>query len=389
MKRISRLGMITLTVLLLGMGKPVLANAEELPVGEITGYGVLIEEGQEIEVLEAADAELSLDADSVYNRMMVKKEEYPEGMSWTNADYYKWKGGYFTGGYGCAGFAFILSDAAFGTLPARILEAKDFSAIRVGDILRVNNDSHSVIVLEVYSDYVIVAEGNYNSSIHWGRKLTKSSLEGGALTYIMTRYPIGYGEKLAVTEQFTDVKAGSWYVDFVQFVFDRGIMSGKSKTEFGTTAYLTRAELATVIYNMEGKPQTGYESCFTDVLKGKWYSQPVCWLVENNIASGYGNGKFGVGDNITREQMAQMLYAYAGMKGYNTGYTEGVVEQYADSKKVSGWAKTAMNWAVSNGVMSGKGSGDDLSQYKLDPAGYTTRAECAAMLKNLLQAYEK
>lgn len=122
----------------------------------------------------------------VYQAMIALKSKYPEGMPWTNANYYAWKGGIYTGGYGCAGFAFILSDAAFGDAPARI--HTDFNNIREGDILRLYYNTHSVIVLEVHSDGVIVAEGNYNSSIHWGREISYSEIKQTG-TYVLTRYP--------------------------------------------------------------------------------------------------------------------------------------------------------------------------------------------------------
>lgn len=128
-----------------------------------------------------------LSEEHIYNAMIALKSEYPEGMRWTNDNYYGWKGGIYSGGYGCAGFAFMLSDAAFGSLPARKYYEYSVSDIRVGDILRTNNDSHSVIVLQKISGGVVVAEGNYNSSIHWGRKFSDNELT--KLTYIMTRYP--------------------------------------------------------------------------------------------------------------------------------------------------------------------------------------------------------
>lgn len=122
---------------------------------------------------------------NVYNILIAQKAVFPEGMSWTNSNYVSWKGGIYGGGYGCAGFAFALSDAAFGNAPAKI--HTDFTNVRVGDILRLNNDTHSVIVLEVNADSIIVAEGNYNSSVHWGRKIARTALPGDG-NYIMTRY---------------------------------------------------------------------------------------------------------------------------------------------------------------------------------------------------------
>lgn len=124
-------------------------------------------------------------AEQVYKDILALKSEYPEGMRWTNDNYYGWKGGIYSGGYGCAGFAMRLSDEAFGDLPAR--KYTDKSQVRVGDIIRVNNDTHSVIVLEVNGDgTVIVAEGNYNESVHWGRQVDLSSC---GFVYGMTRYP--------------------------------------------------------------------------------------------------------------------------------------------------------------------------------------------------------
>ena len=114
------------------------------------------------------------------------QSEYPEGMEWTNDNSYSWNGGIYSGGQGCAGFAFLLSDAAFGDLPAREYTKYDPSTIKVGDIIRINNDSHSVIVLTVDEDGVTVAEGNYNQSIHWGRSLTHEQLTNA--DYIITRY---------------------------------------------------------------------------------------------------------------------------------------------------------------------------------------------------------
>lgn len=122
---------------------------------------------------------------NAYDIMISFKNSYPEGMRYTNDDFYKWNGGIYYGGYGCAGFAFMLSDAVFGDKQSTI--HYDMSKIRVGDILRINNDTHSVIVLEVNSDGIVVAEANYNSSVHWGRTFSWSRLDN-VLDYVMTRY---------------------------------------------------------------------------------------------------------------------------------------------------------------------------------------------------------
>ena len=124
-----------------------------------------------------------------YNAIMSLKSSFPEGMTWTNDNYYAWKGGIYRGGYGCAGFAFRCSDEAFGSLPARKVTGISIADVHVGDILRINNDSHSVVVTEIYADYVVLCEGNYNSSIHWGRQFTSQQV--AASDYLITRYPVG------------------------------------------------------------------------------------------------------------------------------------------------------------------------------------------------------
>lgn len=134
--------------------------------------------------LSAASSTASLE-EQVYNTLISQKAVFPEGMSWTNDNYVPWRGGTYSGGYGCAGFAFHLSDTAFGDARAKV--HTDYANIRVGDILRINNDTHSVVVLEVRANSIIVVEGNFNSAIHWGRELPISSLAGPG-NYIMTRY---------------------------------------------------------------------------------------------------------------------------------------------------------------------------------------------------------
>ncbi len=135
-----------------------------------------------------------------YDIMIAMRDDYPEGMTWTDASSgtYRWQGGsgeqgeIAAQGTGCVNFAFRLSDAVFGSLPARMRRAGtfQFTDVKAGDILRVNNNSHSVIVLQTNDDTVVIAEGNYNKSIHWGRILTRDEVL--AADHVLTRYPEGY-----------------------------------------------------------------------------------------------------------------------------------------------------------------------------------------------------
>lgn len=126
---------------------------------------------------------------NVKSAILSMRSQFPDGMYWTNENFYAWNGGgVYYGGYGCAGFAFMMSDAAFGTLPSRYIYSFDWDKFRVGDILRIKNDTHSVIILEKRADSVIVAEGNFGSAILWFREIPKSKVEDG-FSYYVTRYP--------------------------------------------------------------------------------------------------------------------------------------------------------------------------------------------------------
>lgn len=122
-----------------------------------------------------------------YHQIIAMKNQYPEGTAWTDTNYYAWNGGIYSGGYGDAGFAFLLSDAAFGDLPARIIDSAEYDQLRVGDILHVSGSTHNVVILEVRSDSLVIAEGNYNGSVHWGRVLSR--VEAEQADYTLTRYP--------------------------------------------------------------------------------------------------------------------------------------------------------------------------------------------------------
>jgi len=181
-----------------------------------------------------------------------------------------------------------------------------------------------------------------------------------------------------------DVAAGSWQYEFAQYAYEKGIMTGKGYDASGNIIFdpdgaLTREQFAQILYNKEGNPSIVYSGLFVDVKPNKWYASAVLWAAEQKIVSGYGNGVFGVEDNITREQLAVMLYQYAEIKGYDVS-VRASLGAFTDAYKCSYWAEEQIRWAVANGIMSGKGE-------TLDPLGGATRAECAAMLKNFMDKF--
>lgn len=171
---------------------------------------------------------------------------------------------------------------------------------------------------------------------------------------------------------FDDVGKGDWFHDAVQYVYESSIMSGTSENRFSPKTNTTRGMIVTILYRMEGSPSAGKAS-FTDVGAGKYYADAVSWANENNVVSGYGNGRFGPDDPITREQMAAILYRYSAVKGYDTS-ARGSIDGFADKGHISAYAVDAMRWAVGEGLISGVGSD------RLDPAGKALRCQVAAIL---------
>ena len=176
------------------------------------------------------------------------------------------------------------------------------------------------------------------------------------------------------TTGYADVAANDWFADAVQYVSDKGMMNGTGKNTFGPQLTTTRGMIVTVLYRLEKEPQASAAS-FTDVASGEYYANAVAWANANGIVSGYGNGKFGPNDTITREQLAAILYRYAQFKKYDVSVGENTnILSYTDAQSVSSYAVPAMQWACGAGVVTGKTGG------KLDPKGGATRAEVAAML---------
>ena len=178
----------------------------------------------------------------------------------------------------------------------------------------------------------------------------------------------------------SDVHAGEWYYDFVSYVYENEIMVGKAEGVFAPNDNVTRAEFATILYNAMGKPTniSGYQPYFFDVPAGTWYSDAVVWAYSNEICRGYGNGYFGVNDNITREQMIQMLYSLAIKKNLDLFAPTTVLDRFADRTTISSWAENAVAWGFQFGVMLGKNE-------NMAPKDFATRAESATIIAKFLK----
>lgn len=174
--------------------------------------------------------------------------------------------------------------------------------------------------------------------------------------------------------KFNDVSANDWFASAVDYVTGKGMMNGTADNTFSPKANTTRGMIVTVLYRLENQPSTSAAS-FTDVDSGAYYANAVAWANANGIVSGYGSGKFGPNDKVTREQLAAILYRYAQYKKYDVSVGEDTnILSYNDAQSISTYAIPAIQWACGAGVVTGK------SGSKLDSKGNATRAEVAAML---------
>ena len=172
---------------------------------------------------------------------------------------------------------------------------------------------------------------------------------------------------------FDDVAAEAWYAPAVDYVKYGRLMYGTGSNLFQPDAQMTRAMLAQVLYELEGAPSVKGLSCpFTDV-GGSWYTDAVIWAYNAGVVAGVSATQFAPNEALTREQMVTMLFGYAGREEALSG-SDGALAGYQDQASVSGWARAAMAWAVSSGVISGT------SATTLAPQKIGTRAEVATVL---------
>lgn len=175
---------------------------------------------------------------------------------------------------------------------------------------------------------------------------------------------------------FTDVKAKNWFYNDVLYVYKYGLMNGVTKTLFEPNTTTTRGMFVTVLYRLEGSPEVTNDNAFKDVKTGFYYDNPIRWATANGIVGGYGNGKFGPEDEITREQMATILYRYYAYKGEDVSELADI-SSYKDANKIPSYAVTPFKWAVNRGIIKG------MTDTTLEPLEKATRAQIAAILNRI------
>lgn len=173
---------------------------------------------------------------------------------------------------------------------------------------------------------------------------------------------------------FEDVSENNWFFDAVKYTNKKNLMKGTEDNKFGPEEKLTRGMLVTVLWRMEGEPNTDYKVTFKDT-DNSYYTEAVRWAAENDIVLGISEDEFAPNISISREQMAAIIYRYAKYKGYNISI--GKNAEYKDKDSISEYAVNAVDWSTENGIMTGTTDGN------FEPKADTTRAQTAAVLMRI------
>lgn len=214
-----------------------------------------------------------------------------------------------------------------------------------------------------------------------GKPVALTEKGGGVFTFVMPKGSVTvtavFVPNAGWSNPFRDLAQNAWYYDAVQYVVEHGLFTGTSGTTFSPESNMTRAMLVTVLYRAAGEPNMENEILgypFADVDAESWYGTAVYWARLNGVVSGTGAETFSPNDPITREQLAVMLYRYAGSPA-----ASGTLDSFSDAAKAGSYASDALRWAVQQSILTGKGSGI------LDPKGGATRAQVATMLMRFLE----
>ena len=203
---------------------------------------------------------------------------------------------------------------------------------------------------------------------------------GAVKTYTIDKLTVSTRIEIEFTDgklPFTDVHETDWFYNDVLFVYEEGLFAGTSDTTFSPNAAMTRAMLVTVLYRLEGEPAVSGRSGFSDVTFNSYYEDAVTWAADNGIVNGTSITTFSPNANVTREQMAAILYRYAQYKKYNTAASSSL-NGFTDQASVSGYATASLEWAVAEKLVNG-------SAGKLMPTGNATRAQVAAILHRFVE----
>lgn len=200
----------------------------------------------------------------------------------------------------------------------------------------------------------------------------------------ITIKPVGdTGHENCPASKFDDVDLNAWYHEAIDYVCNKGLMSGADADSFQPNVTLSRAMVAQIFYNLEGQPAVETESKFPDVTEGKWYYDAVTWAHRHTTVAGYGDGLYRPEQDVTREELVQIFFNYAVAKGWTDRGHIADLMAFLDGHEVATWHSEAVSWGVGVQLLSGKGG------KVLDPDEASVRAEAAQMLMNLYEKVRK
>lgn len=213
-------------------------------------------------------------------------------------------------------------------------------------------------------------------------------------TYVGDEYTVKMGSKdaklyvefmdkddIRLTElPFRDVSKRDWYYDDVVYVYRKGYMDGMSSTRFGGELNTTRGQIVTILWRLTGEPRATKRNPFTDVSSSQYYYDAISWAYDAGVVDGFDARTFKPDQNVTREQLAAILYRYAKYMNLSTSGSA-YLAKYRDADKIANWAYDAMAWANYRGLINGT------SATRIDPKGYATRAQIAAILHRFAVEY--
>jgi uncharacterized repeat protein (TIGR02543 family) len=201
----------------------------------------------------------------------------------------------------------------------------------------------------------------------------------GTFSFKMPSGGVNVETKFSKIDYFDDVTENDWFDEASWYCAAHGLIQGTGHRQFDGHIGTNRAMLVTVLYRLANSTDD-LESIFDDVESGKWYSEAIGWAAHNKIVEGYGNGKFGPDDTLTREQMVAVLYRYSMFMKYDVSKLNSL-NTFTDADAISEWALQAMKWAAGNGIV--EGIGNDL----ISPETGATRAQFAAMMQRYITTF--
>ncbi|MBE6928070.1 MAG: hypothetical protein E7467_06235 [Ruminococcaceae bacterium] len=285
---------------------------------------------------------------------------------------------------GVKDFPLLVTDNRFGPTHAYNQHPNN-NAVTIGDLLFVYCETCGktphVVICSGYGNGSLLCVYGHNYAQQNSFSLPAGANEGG---HVGHQFSMRYLD-LSNAEEYNcecsvlfDVDKAAWYHEYVHEVLNKGLMSGVSEYRFDPEGSMTRAMVVTVLYRYNYEPQAKAPT-FSDIEPYQWYTNAVSWAAENGIVGGVGNNRFDPSGNVTREQLAAILYRYTASMG-NDCSAAADLSAFSDAVKVSPWAREAMQWAVAEGLING-------SDGKLLPGGFATRTQVAAILIRYIEKF--